>query len=385
MKKLDAIGIIVLVIALVLLIPLIVHTAFNRVEFNQFLIQRLELSSGLISPENFADMVFSLHSSGVNILSGKTVSAPPSLADPKAVFEYVFSYIPPAAVVYPTEEFYYFETDLNGLRIRGNLRVADIPKGTMSFVYFSTDENKPVFQQLDLNADRGVQLEQKNEHLYSVKYKEKTVLFKIPTTHREPPEKTVLYPGEEFVGHIHDESGIKFFLVFNQDTNSFYELLDDEAGVADSFEDLGDQFLLGKRTAFVYFDDSNAKRKILLGVFSKNARANNYFDGPGDQVPIRASLKEKLNIAYPSTILGKGIDEHGVYLNKPEWVRFALTPFQAYNSLLQVTERKTCEEEPTKSKFWTCLTRESWNTPKWRAEVERQLSAEGKEIPNRNE
>ena len=48
---------------------------------------------------------------------------------------------------------------------------------------------------------------------------------------------------------------------------------------------VADRILIGQRTGFAYYLDDKLDRKILVGVFEGNARVNNYFDGPFDQLP----------------------------------------------------------------------------------------------------
>jgi hypothetical protein len=268
----------------------------------------------------------------------------------------------------------------------GNIRIADLDEGKISFAYFVTTNPQEQTRILDVNESNGLRIEKKSDYLYDVSFNGKTVRFKIPKTDFLPPQKTELLPTEEFVGHIHDESGIKLFLLYNHDTNSFYEILDDEGGTPEQFDDLNDGYVLGKRTAFVFFKENNPKRAILTGVFLENIKANNYFDGPGDQVPFRAWLKEKLRVAYPNTFLGDGIDEHGVYLNRPAWTRIAISPYERYSKIEDVVlRRKNCDASTaSKSFFWTCLTKEWWNTKNWREGIFEQLKKEGKILKDQN-
>ena len=46
------------------------------------------------------------------------------------------------------------------------------------------------------------------------------------------------------------------------------------------------QILIGRRTAFVFYEDrAHAARKVLVGVYGPHTQLNNYFDGPFDQLP----------------------------------------------------------------------------------------------------
>ena len=191
-----------------------------------------------------------------------------------------------------------------------------------------------------------------------------------------------LLPSEEFVGHIHDESGIKLFFLYNHDTNAFYDVLDDEFGTTDNFAELGENVLIGKRTGFIYYFDREFDRKILVAVNNRNASANNFLDGPGDQVPFRLNFKDKLNATYPNTYLFGGINPHGVYLDTNEWTRIAVAPFEITDNAQSAIDRvDKCDSISEKSVFWTCLTKEWWNTPEWRQSVYDKLrDEEGKNV-----
>ena len=374
---------IVTFIIFITLLPFFFHSFVLPIEFNQFLIQKLEIQYGVISAEDFADMITSSYSSGLNIIFNNPITEKPDFNDPEAVFSYIFSWIPPHAIVYPTEGFYYLSTNLKNAEISGNVRVADLDKGKLNLAYFTVNETGRRTEGREFTVEDGLGITKISEGVHEVTYKGKTVHFKIAGIENEPPKKLQLLPEEEFVGHIHDEAGIKFFLMYNHQTNSFYDVLDEESGLADFLEEIDEHHVIGKRTGFMYYHDKEYDRKILVGVFLPNIAANNYLDGPGDQVPFWPNLREKLHIAYPNTMLGDGIDEHGVYLNRSEWARIAITPFLRFDDQSYVIEKTSmCTSEAGKSAFWTCLTKEWWNTPSWRQGIFEQLANESKTINN---
>lgn len=347
------------------LVPLFVHLAAMPIDFNQFYLQRLQIAHFAADGETIWDTLVSMHSSGINVLAGGSQHPKPDFFDGTAVFGYVFSWVPPYAIVYPTEGFYYFATTLNETDVWGNIRIADLDKGQLTVAYFTiTDEQT---QLLDINADHGLRTEKISDYAYRVTYKDKTVYFKIPRTDFTPPKSTRLLSSEEFVGQVHDESGTRLFLLYNHDTNAFYYVLNRETGIVDNLFEYRENLFIGKNTGFVYLRDDD--RYLLVGVNLANIIANNYFDGPGDQVPFRANLREKLYETYPNT--RTGIDEHGVYLNTSQWTRIAISPYIRYSSLAELSERLTqCEpQQENKSNWWTCLTKEWWNTEEWRAEI----------------
>lgn len=354
-------------------LPLGVHYLFNPVQFNQFLLQKLEFRYGAMSASTFFDLIRSTYASGINVVSGRAITDQPKLDDELGIFSYVFSWVPPYAIVYPTEGFYYFSTKIGDQFVAGNIRIADLDKGLVSLAYFPVTAeatmSEPTYSREITEAD-GLGISQQSDYAYDVTWQGKTVHFKLPSTAIKPPRDLTLLPEEEFLGQIHDESGIKLFFLYNNATKAFYEVLNEEDGVTDNFDPFADHFLLGKRTGFVFYNDEEAERKILVAVNGINASANNFLDGPGDQVPFRLDFKDKLNAVYPNTYLWGGIDEHGVYPNREEWIRIAVAPFEITENPTSVVSRlDTCTDKQNQGVFYTCLTKEWWNTPEWRQSV----------------
>ena len=362
----------------VLLTPFFVHLS-NPISFNQFLVQEIGMKYGTLSFEEVIDFTRSLYSSGINILSLNPVKKTPSLDNAQEVFEYIFSWIPTYVIVYPTEQFYYFSTIIDGKEVSGNIRVADLQKGVFSMVYFPIERAPEDPQFIAYRPVNGVDIliNPINQNNFDVTYKEKTVRFKIPTYVNMEADIPLL-EDEQFIGRIFDESGTGLFLMYNKGTNSFYEVLD-EKRVTDNFESISENFVVGRRTGFVYYEDTDYKRRILVGINVHNAQANNFLDGPGDQVPIHINFKKELAWVYPSVLVGDGTDDYGVFLNKPSWSRFVIAPFYTYNKPQEVIiEKEVCLKEQNKSVLWTCLTKEWWYTPEWRQKMITSLKNEGK-------
>ncbi len=364
--------ILVLIVFLVFL-PFIIHVLFVPIQFHQFLIHRWEVRYGVWTFKTIFDSVVSAYSSGMNILSLQPIANVPRMNDRIAMFSYLFSWVPPYAIVYPTEGFYYLRAE--DLNLDGNIRIADLDNGKLTFAVHSLDYTERYF--FEVNESDGLAVKKVSDHLYYVAYHGKTVRFKLTSIDVTPPSSLNLLPEEEYVGHIFDESGIKFFLLFNRNTTSFYDLLDEENSVSDTLVPLYNGLFVGKRSGFTFYYDKDYERKILVGVNLSNIERNNYFDGPGDQVPYWLDLKEKLNIVYPNTLLDGGIDKHGVYLNETSWRRVAIMPFIRYEAFDELLVRYSlCAHKKTKSFLWTCLTKEPWNTPQWRQEVLEEVKAQ---------
>src|SRR5262249_52761692 len=90
--------------------------------------------------------------------------------------------------------------------------------------------------------------------------------------------------------------------------------------------------LIGKRTGFAFYRDHRIERKILIGVFEGNARVNNYFDGPFDQLPdnfIAGEALRRIILQVQPSLAGK-IDRLG---GSPDGSsRYLIAPYLHYRS-----------------------------------------------------
>jgi hypothetical protein len=136
-------------------------------------------------------------------------------------------------------------------------------------------------------APQGVSVEKVEPLVYRVSYQGKSVVFALNDLSNVKPPAGALGADETFIGPIFDESAIRFFLVYNSRLKIFHYILDETERVADLFfpSKKSERILIGKRTGFAFYKDHRLDRKILIGAFEGNIRANNYFDGPFDQLP----------------------------------------------------------------------------------------------------
>lgn len=379
-KTIHITGIIVIVTIALAGLLIVIGESMNPFTFNQYIIQKTEIQYGNGNEEIVPDYLHSSILNGYNTILGNPQRTPPAFDDSRAFFDYVYSWIPPHAIVYPTEGFYYYQTILPDKgSVWGNMRIADLDNGILSIAYFTVPMKETHY--LKLTEKDGLVINKISNYAYDVTYRGKTIHFKLPTTDFTPPQQIELLPMEEFVGHIHDESDTKLFLIYNYESDSFYLLLDEERGTSDPLIELNQSIRVGTRTNFAYYYDQPTNRSYLLGVYLPNVEANNFFDGPGDQVPFRPNIKKKINEAYPNTLLEDGIDDHGVYLNKDQWVRIAISPYDRYTYTDQLfTKIASCQPEEEASLYWTCLTKEWWNNRYWREDMYRQIIEEGKPI-----
>ncbi|MBD3271764.1 MAG: hypothetical protein GF384_04400 [Elusimicrobia bacterium] len=321
-----------------------------------------------------------MYSSGINALLGNGIREEPNFNDIHGVIEYIYSWMPLYIVVYPTEGFYYFNTRLHGEKVIGNIRIADLDKGLMASAYFTSKERYKI---TEVSDHESLKIEKVNDNLYYLTVFNKTVRIKIPNTAFMPPNQMEKLSCEEFIGQVHDDSGIRFFLLFNHNTDSFYYILNEEDKITDELKPLKSPFVVGLRTGFVYYYDDDFDRKILIAVRVDNTLENNYLDGPQDHVPYRAKIRDFLYRAYPSAMLEGGTDEYGVVLNSKEWARYAIAPFMRYNHYGEIYLRtKKWLNKKNKSILWTGLTKEQWNTLEYFKTTEEKLKEEGKLMPH---
>ena len=256
-----------------------------------------------------------------------------------AVFAFVLGNLPDRVKVYPTENYYYFSFVHHHVRYAGNIRldVIDRDKGEVHFAYYKdlaewTDEDPLTHVVLDRR--RGVNVEKLGPLAYRITQGAKSVVFELNDLSGVKPPAGALGPDEAYLGPVFDESAIRFFLVFNRKLKVFHYILDETVEVADQFDPLPetDRILIGKRTGFAYYRDQRLDRKILIGVFEGNARVNNYFDGPFDQLPDNfiegESLREAI-LAVEPTLAGK-IDRFGISPGGDD--RFLIAPYRHYRT-----------------------------------------------------
>ena len=263
-----------------------------------------------------------------------------NLGDPMAVFAFVLKSLPDRVKVYPTENYYYFSFFQSGVKYAGNIRIEpnDDSGQTVHFVYFeeaSEWHTDPHLTHIVLDESRGVRVEKIDKFAYRISYLDKSVVFALNDLSDVTPPAGVIAKDETFIGPIFDESAIRFFLVYNSRLKDFHYILDETKAVADMFVRTSwtDRILIGKRTGFAFYRDHHRDRKILIGVYESNMRANTYFDGPFDQLPDAFVKGETLRDAILDVEpkLRGHIDRFG---SEPGGeVRYMIAPYLPYRSV----------------------------------------------------
>jgi hypothetical protein len=259
------------------------------------------------------------------------------ISDALSVFAFVLESLPDRVKVYPTENYYYFRFTHNGTPYAGSIRLppGERDQGRIEFGYYKDlTEWSDVMDgdvHMLLGAAQGVKVEQLDRFAYRIGYLNKSVVFTLNDLSDVRPPAAALGADETFLGPIFDESGIRFFLIFNARLKLFHYLLDETVTVADDLTVTGDdRLLVGRRTGFAFYRDHHANRKILVGAFEGNSRINNYFDGPFDQLPENFIEGEELRRAiYASDPSVKGqLDRLGNYAH--EEGRYLIHPYMLY-------------------------------------------------------
>jgi hypothetical protein len=269
--------------------------------------------------------------------------------DPLAVFAFVLNSLPDRVKVYPTENYYYFSFIHNGTPYGGNIRIEmdEGDKVSLHFGYYETEGEwrlETPRKHVVFGASQGVTLEKVERLVYRVSYGGKSVVFALNDLSEVKPPAGAMAPGEKFIGPIFDDSGIRFFLVYNSKLKIFLYILDETVKVAEELfpYQRTDRILVGKRTGFAYYRDHKLDRKILIGVLDTNVRLNNYFDGPFDQLPdnfIEGEILRDAILEVQPNLKGK-IDRFG---RAPDGeVRFSIVPYLQYFELSELDAFHKC-------------------------------------------
>jgi hypothetical protein len=271
------------------------------------------------------------------------------IKDTVAMFQWVLGNLKDRVKVYPTENYYYFYFVYNSTRYAGNIRLdaSDRDRGKVHFAYYEDlaewKDEEPVAHMV-LDRKHGVTVEKVDRLAYRVSYKDKSVVFELNDLADVRPPATMLGPDETYLGPVFDDSAIRFFLVYNTRLKIFHYILDETIRPADEFfpATSTDRILIGRRTGFAFYRDGRLARKILIGVFEGNARVNNYFDGPFDQLPdnfLEGETLRRIILEIEPGLAGR-IDRFG---GSPDGSsRFLIAPYLHYRSVEELDVFHQC-------------------------------------------
>lgn len=286
------------------------------------------------------------------------------LADPKAMFGVVFAQLAERVKVYPTESYYYFSFLHKGVRFAGNIRLdaKDRDQGKVHFAYFedlSEWREEPPISYIVLDRSMDVALEKTDKLVYRMTHAGKSVVFELNDLSGVTPPPHAITAEEAFIGPVFDDSAIRFFLVFNRRLKVFHYVLDETVPLTEGFLGMrqNDRILIGKRSGFAFYQDPKRDRKILIGVFEGNARVNNAFDGPFDQLPdsfiVGDTLRDAI-IAFDPNMKGR-IDRFGGLDDGSG--RYLIAPYTYYRGEDELLPFHACATNPRipADDFYACF------------------------------
>ncbi len=283
-------------------------------------------------------------------------------ADPEAVLAFVLASLPDKVKVYPTENYFYFGFVLNGIRWAGNLRfdVETRDAGKVHMTYFKEftqwqRDDKDVTVIWD--ATRGVTVKKVADLAYTVTFRDRTVTFQLNDLRSVKPPEGVVREGEKYLGPMFDESGIRFFLVFDPVAKVFMYVLDETVPTPDEFFEAEEApgVSIGRRTGFAFIKDKFAPRKILVGVSAANTATNNYLDGPFDQLPDNFLEGNALldAILAVSPELAGTLDRFGN--SEDDTVRYLIAPYMQYEEAGELSMFADCADSEPLPFHYACF------------------------------
>ncbi|MFO1124119.1 MAG: hypothetical protein U1E25_01720 [Methylocystis sp.] len=286
-----------------------------------------------------------------------------AIDDPVAVFAYILGALPTRVRVYPTENYYYFSFVFNGTRYLGNIRLAAAERdsGRLRFEYYqetSAEPGKGRAVHTILDSSQGVAVERLAPLTYRVTQGAKSVVFALEDLSGVRPPANAIGPHEEFIGPIIDESGMRFFLVYNSILKVFHYVLDESSAGADELVGARrtDRLHIGRRTGFALYRDRRRDRRILIGVRESDSRLNTYFDGPFDQLPENFIKGESLRRAIVDSdpAVGGEIDRFGNFHDGSG--RYLIHPYILYRTLNDLYAVHLCASRSTReAAYYKCL------------------------------
>lgn len=290
--------------------------------------------------------------------------SPLDISNVRSVFQFVLDNLPQSVRVYPTENYYYFYFFHNGIKYAGNIRIDSNARdnGQLHFVYFKDStqwmgqENGTDHYAL-LGKKDGVTLQKLAPLTYRITSRGKSVRFTLNNLAAVKPPPDILRKGERYLGPVFDESGLQFFLVFDPGIKQFHYILDETRPVADHMSPLKEtvKLSIGRRTGFVFFQEADVKRKILVAVHGPSAGLNSYLDGPFDQLPDNFFKGDELRRAILQVrpdLKGK-IDRLGRFAKGQE--RYLIAPYRAYGSPQGLKELAKCATLKNLGKLYACF------------------------------
>jgi hypothetical protein len=263
------------------------------------------------------------------------------LTDIDAVFWRVFSGLDDEVTIYPSENYYYYSMYVDGKQIWGNIRLPAGRRehGVLSFAYFefkeSPFETGSRLSRSKYFLDRdGLTIEEIDPFQYIVRYSGKEVTFHLHRLRQDPPELWTVDENEVFIQRTFDESGYQFFLIYDENSDHFLWVLNEEESVPDILEPVSetDDLVIGRRSGFAFWvDAAHGDRKVMIAIRGQSAVRNDYYDGPFDQLADNYVDEVRVSdyIVRASPSLEGRIDKYGYFTDR-ESGRVSISPYYVY-------------------------------------------------------
>jgi hypothetical protein len=284
--------------------------------------------------------------------------------DASSVLSYVLNSLPDEVVVYPTENYYYFNFLYGGVKYVGNLRLdaSDRDAGKIHLAYFNANTEwgaslKSISRVF--SAEDGVDVKAVDRLTYQIAFRGRAVLFKLNDLSGVEPPAGMMGADEQYIGPVFDESAIQFFLIYNKRIKNFIYVLNSLNKIPDVLiaDKTRPRIRVAQRSGFVFYLDHLKDRLILIGVYERNAVLNTYFDGPFDQLPdnfIRGDELKQAFIDQNPKVAGT-IDRFG---NAPDGrSRLSISPYLLYLSVDELYGFDDCAQKykTLPDKYYTCF------------------------------
>lgn len=280
------------------------------------------------------------------------------------VFGHILAQLPDRVLVYPTENYYYFRFFQHGVEYAGNIRLAtaDRDDGLVHFAYFpaaNAGRAEGEMRYKLLGTDDGVAIKRLDVLSYSITYQGRTVIFDLNDLSKVEPPQELIADDEIYLGPVYDESGIQFYLMYNQRLKIFHYVLNESGPIPDALipASYTDRIVIGRRSGFAFYRDASLDRKILIGVHGANVAINNYYDGPFDQLPDNFNKDDRLRLAIeesdPST--AGQIDRFGYYNSGIG--RYLIGPYTQFTKEQDLVNFHLCATNPEldASLYYSCF------------------------------
>ena len=193
--------------------------------------------------------------------------------------------------------------------------------------------------------------------VYRVTFGGKSVVFELNDLSKVTPPPGAVRKEERYLGPVFDESGIRFFLVFNPEVKAFHYILDETVMAPEEFftSTVSPNVTIGRRTGFALYKDRFADRRILVGVHASNSSVNNYLDGPFDQLPDNFLKGEELleAILTVSPELKGTLDRFGNSVD--DLVRYLIAPYMHYEREDELGLFEECSRSAELPTYYGCF------------------------------